>query len=96
MVNAINTNETLITARNDKVVPNHEPLTKLFKQDSVSINDSDDVTLSHLSEQISMVKTASVPEINQDKVFFLKEQISSGQYKIAPEHIAKKMLADIA
>lgn len=54
-------------------------------EDSTSLS-SDSAAISALQQQ-----ALAAPDVRQDKVNFLKQQIQSGQYKLDPDEIAKAM-----
>jgi negative regulator of flagellin synthesis FlgM len=57
---------------------------------------SDTVVLSDTAKKIQQTQTQlkAIPDVREDKVALLKEQIENGTYEIDEEKIADKMLKD--
>lgn len=57
----------------------------------------DKVEISNEAKKIKELvkKTTNLPDIRQDKVNAIKEQIDSGNYKVTPEQIAKGIIENI-
>lgn len=60
-------------------------------------NSSDNVRLSNASKQLDNLKAAfkTIPEINQARVAYFKNEIASGHYQINSNKIAFNMLNNI-
>ena len=58
---------------------------------------SDTVVLSDTAKKIQETQTQlkAIPDVREDKVALLKEQIENGTYEIDEEKIADKMLKDL-
>ena len=59
-----------------------------FSEDKIEISESSK------DFQVAMNALKKLPDIREDKVNELKEEISKGTYKPSPQDIAKKMMSD--
>lgn len=93
MVNSIN------DANNFKLLKNAESrLTDpVIVQRDAQSSEASSVNLSDAARQIAALKdyVMKLPEINRARVEFLKQEISSGDYKMSSNIIAAKMFNDL-
>src|SRR5262245_42845499 len=70
--------------------------TSATTSNSHSEEDANNVSISDTSKQLSALKEyiLKAPEVNQAKIKFLRDELSSGSYRIVSDEIATKMLAD--
>jgi len=59
-----------------------------FSEDKIEISESSK------DFQLAMSAFKNLPDVREDKVDQLKEEISKGTYKPSPQDIAKKMMSD--
>jgi negative regulator of flagellin synthesis FlgM len=96
--------DTMVKPIHDKNVslPRLDTDAKLVKKNKTehadNIKQHDDVKISMTSQQLSKVVKSldDAPIVDTAKVAQLKNDVSSGNYKINPDKIAKKILQDVA
>jgi len=73
-----------------------EEITEKWKLPQKQETKSDTVVLSDTAKKIQETQTQlkAIPDVREDKVAQLKEQIENGTYEIDEEKIADKMLKD--
>ncbi len=67
---------------------------KAYKQESGK-GPKDSVSLSSFAKELSVAKRAidASPDVRQDKVYAIKEQIKEGTYNVSAEQVAERILA---
>ncbi len=68
---------------------------KAYKQNSGQ-GPKDSVSLSSFAKELSVAKRAidSTPDVRQEKVSAIKQQIKEGTYDVSAEQVAEKILAN--
>jgi negative regulator of flagellin synthesis FlgM len=87
--------QTLLTETTDKRrVDTPEPRQTETGSDTAK---NDKVSLSQASKEMQLVKNAvaEVPEIRQEKVSLIKQDIADGRYELNPEKIADKLIGTL-
>lgn len=94
MVNPINDSNSF------KVLDSENRLQRIQSsaaKDSQQTEEGSQVNLSTISKQVANLKEfiSSAPEIDNERVEFLKDELASGRYQMNSRQIATKMLNDI-
>ncbi len=61
-----------------------------------NVSSGDNVNLSPGAVEFRKIKNAinNVPEIREDELKKISDQLRSGEYKVSPEHIASKLISE--
>ncbi len=81
----------------NKIMKAYQNMNKQQNKNVESDKKADKVKISKEAKNIKKMQKAlkEQPEIRQEKVDKIKQQVSNGTYKVNPEKIAEKIISDI-